>query len=293
MQNQSSDFLDRKTVIARFNKAALSYEKASILQREIADRLLDRLSLLGIQPQLILDIGARSGYTSQLWSDYYPQAYVIAVDWAEKMLMEGSAGISKICAEPEKIPLPDQSADLIIANLVWHWVNDPMLCLREWRRLLKPGGVLLLTTVGPDTLQELRASFAAVDEFPHVHLFLDMHDIGDALMLAKFSEPVMQAERLVLTYRQMEDLMLDLRGAGVGNALHSRRRGLYGKQRWGKMLNHYKNFYDKEAGFPATIEIIYGLAWSNDSSLNFQDEDGNVRIPLSTLKYSRRRGGND
>ncbi len=286
MRKNITDFLDRKTVIAAFNKAAQSYDQAAVLQREIADRLLDRLELVQIQPEIILDIGARTGYTSHLLAERYTKAQVIAVDWAENLLrFKEQKSILKICAEPEKLPLPAECADLIVANLVWHWVDDKMRCLQEWRRLLKPGGLLLFTTLGPDTLHELRASFAEVDEHPHVHLFLDMHDIGDLLMAVKFAEPVMQAEHLFLTYSHLKDLFRDLRNTGVTNALRARRQSLYGKQRWQKMQDRYNNFSSIEYGFPATMEVIYGIGWvAAQASVNYQDENGNILIPISNLK---------
>lgn len=287
MIKNSVSLLDRQTVISHFNKAAQHYDQSAVLQREIADRLIDRLEWVKFEPKVIVDIGARTGYTTQLLTQRYPQAQVIATDWAKQLLDKVSAVAPQaltVCAQPEKLPLPDQCADLIVANLTWHWVDDHAQCLREWRRLLKPGGLLLFTTCGPDTLYELRASFAAVDNQPHVHLFLDMHDIGDALMAAQFAEPVMQAEHLHFTYSSVAGLLQDLRGTGVTNALYSRRHSLTGKNRWQAMLAEYQKFFTVEYGWPATVEVVYGLGWAGEIADSYVSEQGETLIPIDRIR---------
>ncbi len=279
--------LNRRTVIAGFNKAARSYSHAAVWQREIADRLMDRLEWVRLEPQVIIDIGARTGYTTQLLTQRYPRAQIIATDWAENLLQQvipSEPNVLRICAEPEKLPIPSQSVDLIIANLVWHWVDERAQCLQEWRRLLKPGGLVLFTTCGPDTLYELRASFAAVDTQAHVHLFLDMHDIGDALMAAQFVDPVMQAEHIHFTYSSLAGLWRDLRQSGVANALDTRRRSLTGKTRWQLMLAEYEKFFSPEHGWPATMEVIYGLGWAGEPPGSSQDDRGEVVIPIERIR---------
>jgi malonyl-CoA O-methyltransferase len=288
MINKMTPLLDRRAAIAGFNRAAGQYDQAAVLQREVADRLFDRLEWVKIEPLTILDIGARTGYTTRFLCQKFPQAQVIATDWAENLLKPaaGAPDVLRVCADPERLPLPSQIADLIIANLTWHWQDDHGRCLREWRRLLKPGGLLLFTTCGPDTFYELRASFATVDEQAHVHLFLDMHDIGDAMMAAQFADPVMQAEHLCFTYSSPAKLFRDLRGTGVTNALQSRRRSLTGKNRWQRMLSEYDKFSTPENGWPATVEVIYGLGWAAGEDLpgSHQDERGEVVVPLSHIR---------
>lgn len=279
--------LDRQVIQKTFNKAASCYDGAAVLQREIADRLLDRLELVRLAPQVIIDIGARTGYTTQCLHQRFPQAQIIATDWAENLLQQTPgehARISKICAGPDRLPLPSYCADLVVTNLTWHWLDNPAQCLQEWRRLLKPGGLLLFSTCGPDTLDELRRSFAAVDDQPHVHLFLDMHDIGDAMLAAQFNDPVMQAERLCLLYSSVAGLLRDLRATGVTNALVARRRSLTGKLRWECMLAEYARFATGAAEYPATIEIVYGLGWAGDLPGSYTDESGAVVVPISQIR---------
>lgn len=278
--------LEHRRVITVFNKAAESYDEAAVWQREVADRMLDRLELVRLNPQVILDIGARTGYTTQLLTQRFPKAEIIACDWAENLLQKTRENVPTaltLCAEPDKIPLPAAAADMIVSNLTWHWLNQPAACFKEWRRLLKPNGLLLFTTCGPDTLYELRSSFAATDEQPHVHLFLDMHDIGDMLLAAQFADPVMQAEHIYFNYSSLDALWRDLRGAGVVNSLINRRRTLTGKNRWQRMLNEYKNFSSLADGWSATIEVVYGLGWVTESPVNESGEAEEVVIPIHQI----------
>jgi len=287
VKRTTTPLLDRKAIMTAFNKAAGSYDSASVLQREIADRLFDRLEWVRLDPKVIVDIGARTGYTSQILAQRFPHARIIATDWANHLLQQSEnikGNITRICAQPDKLPLPSQCADLMIANLTWHWLDDRHRGLLEWRRLLKPEGLLIFTTCGPDTLYELRSSFAAVDDQPHVHLFLDMHDIGDALMAAQFVDPVMQAEHLTLAYSSANGLFRDLRGTGVTNALSSRRRSLTGKHRWRGMLSEYQKFSTPEDGFPATVEVIYGLGWAGKSLGSYSGDQGEIIVPIAHLK---------
>jgi malonyl-CoA O-methyltransferase len=284
--------LEQHRVVTQFNQAADSYDGAAVWQREIADRMLDRLELVRINPQVILDIGARTGYTTQLLTQRFPEAKIIACDWAENLLHkvgEQAPAALPLCAEPDRIPLAAQTADMIISNLTWHWLNQPAACLREWRRLLKPNGLLLFTTCGPDTLYELRSSFAAIDDQPHVHLFLDMHDIGDMLLAAQFADPVMQAEHIYFNYSSLDGLWRDLKATGVVNALRARRRSLTGKNRWRRMLAEYKKLSCPAEGWPATIEVVYGLGWVTGSPVSYSDEPGEVIVPIHQIgkKYEQ------
>ncbi len=281
MTNNLSSQLDQKAIVAHFNRFSKNYDQYAILQREVAERLIDRLELVNIQPTTVVDIGSRTGYSTELLQKKYPQAQVIAIDWAENLLRLQKEPFLKICSFPDKLPLPEAIADLVVVNLSWHWLNNPQMGLKEWRRLLKPGGLLLLSTCGPDTLSELRASFAEVDDSPHVHLFLDMHDIGDALMNADFIDPVMQAERLCLLYSSVSKIVRDLRNTGTANALKARRQSLTGKNRWRTMLAAYEKFITEEKDYPMTVEIVYGLAWAAELQ---NESNGEVSIPISQIR---------
>ncbi|MBS0350228.1 MAG: methyltransferase domain-containing protein [Proteobacteria bacterium] len=289
----SSTLLDRRHIIRNFDKTASSYHHAAVCQREIADRLLDRLEFVKIAPKVIVEVGARTGYITENLGRCYPDAQLIATDWSINSLQKLTANpnLLRITADPDHIPLASSSADLLIANLVWTWSNNGQDCLREWRRLLKPGGLLLFTAFGPDTLCELRASFAAVDESAHVHLFLDMHDIGDLVLSAQFSDTVMQAERITFNYARLAGLWHDLRGTGFTNVLTSRRRGLTGKNLWRNMELAYHQWVSSEGDWPVSVEVVYGVGWAQEPSSKQTNDQGEVSIPVSDIKIHGGRYG--
>ncbi|MGD8617251.1 MAG: malonyl-[acyl-carrier protein] O-methyltransferase BioC, partial [Gammaproteobacteria bacterium] len=142
------------------------------------------------------------------------------------------------------------------------------------RRVLRPGGLLLFTTLGPDTLRELRDSWAAVDGYSHVNLFLDMHDVGDRLVRARFADPVMDVERLTLTYPDVWKLMRDLKQVGAHNVTTGRPRGLMGKSHMRRLGAAYER-YRTDGVLPASYEVVHGHAWAAS------DE---VSVPLERLR---------
>jgi malonyl-CoA O-methyltransferase len=144
------------------------------------------------------------------------------------------------------------------------WCEELDKPLAEVRRVLKPGGLFAFTTLGPDTLQELRASWAAVDDDSHVNRFLDLHDVGAALVRAGFAEPVLDVERLQLTYPDTLALMRDLKAIGAQNATRGRPRGLTGRRRMEKMRASYEAFR-LDARLPASFEVLYATAWGADA----------------------------
>lgn len=269
-------YTDKARVRASFEKAAASYDSAAVLQREVSDRMAERLDYIKHQPAVILDAGAGTGYGAAELRRRYPQARVIELDLAHAMLLasreRGRSGDGllkklfkpslpwQINADIEKLPLADASVDMIWSNLTIQWINVPDKMFAELRRVLKPDGMLMFSTLGPDTLSELRASFAGVDGATHVNQFIDMHDIGDALMRAGFAEPVMDMEKIALTYDDARAVMRDLKAIGAHNATAGRGRGLMGKQAWRKVEEAYER-YRRDGKLPASYEVVYGHAW--------------------------------
>ena len=176
-------------------------------------------------------------------------------------------------------------------NLVWsslalQWAHDLETTLKGFHRVLAPGGLLIFATFGPDTLRELRAAFSAIDDAPHVNRFIDLHDIGDMLIHAGFSSPVMEMEILTLTYADLKTLMRDLKGIGAHNAAITRRRGLLGKSAWSRLEQAYET-QRLEGRLPATFEVIYGHAWAGDK---MQREDGRQVIQFNVGERRRKLG---
>ena len=297
----ASDFhLDKRRVRQAFDRAAVDYDRVAVLQREVGNRLMERLDYMRLQPQTIVDIGAGTGHLSKALAQRYKQARVLALDLAPNMLRAARrhAGPlarllrrqSFICADAERLPLADQSADMIFSNLTLQWCGALDAVFAEFRRIIRPGGMVLFSTFGPDTLKELRDSWAAADEAVHVSAFIDMHDIGDALLRGGFADPVMDAERFTLTYPDVRTVMRELKLLGAQNAASGRNRSLTGKGRLRAMTEAYEGYRDKGT-LPATYEVVYGLAWAPSPTAAAPREKGVVRVPLTALQ--RRRPGED
>jgi len=221
--------------------------------------MLDRLQYVKIAPRRILDAGSGPSRDARALAARYGRAQVIALDFALSMLPH--AGFFRrllrraplpVCADLTRIPFEEKSIDLVWSNMALHWLDDPLAAFREWKRVLAPEGLLMFSTLGPDTLKELRAAAGA----ERVHAFIDMHDLGDMLLAAGFSAPVMDMEMLTLTYRDADALLTDLRASGQTSARDDRRRGLAGKG----FARRMRAALEKSAS--ATFEVVYGHAWN-------------------------------
>ena len=223
-----------------FNRASASYDAAAVLQGEVRGLLLERLQLTVLEPRLILDAGAGTGIASRELKRRYPKARVLALDSAERMLSAAAARgswlrpLSRVCADAARLPLADASVDLIFSNFLLPWSDTDRL-LAEFRRVLAPRGLLTFSTLGPDTLRELRGAWASVDSNPRVHAFIDMHDLGDALVRSGFAEPVLDVERYTLEYPDVRAPRGGLEGPGRGERA---RRTLPGTDRPAKIRRH-------------------------------------------------------
>lgn len=220
--------------------------------------MLERLDLVKLAPRRILDAG--SGPPQRALLKRYPDADVVAVDFAADMLRASRFGWFQrmfqrkplpVCGDLAALPLADGSIELAWCNMALHWVADPLAALRELHRVLAAEGLLTFSTLGPDTLKELRAAAGKA----RVHAFVDMHDLGDMLVACGFSAPVMDMEMLHIAYRSADALLDDLRGSGQTLARLDRPRGLAGR-RFAKRLRSALG-----AAPRASYEIVYGHAW--------------------------------
>jgi malonyl-CoA O-methyltransferase len=282
MAEDSGYQLDKHQARRAFERAADSYDEVSALQQEVGQRLIERLDLIRMHPTRILDLGAGTGTFSKALMQRYRKAQVVALDLALAMLRHTrrrGGWLRKpacVCADGEQLPFADDSFDFIFSNLMLQWCPDPEPVFTELRRVLAPGGLLLFSTFGPDTLMELRASWEAVDGHTHVNRFIDMHEIGDALMHTRWAEPVMDSERITVTYRELRTLMQDLKQLGAHNVTAGRPRGLTGRQRLRQVTAAYERFRSNGV-LPASYEVVYGHAWS---PLNKQAAAGTIDVPL-------------
>jgi len=187
-----------------------------------------------------------------------------------------------VCCDVEQLALADASVDFVYSNLTVQWCNDLNAVFKEWMRVLKPGGMLLFSSLGPDTLHELRDCWKAVDGGDHVHAFEDMHNVGDALLSAGFAEPVMDVNYYTLTYSAVIDLMRDLKTLGASNALQQKNKNLTGKRRLQQLAKQYEK-YREEQYLPATYEVVFGHAWKAET-LRDQAPPGEVQVNFSGLR---------
>jgi malonyl-CoA O-methyltransferase len=267
--------VDKKRVRASFDRAADTYDAAAVMQKLVREEMLSRLDLVSLKPQYILDAGCGTGHASQSLLKKYPDAHVISLDFAMRMLRKTRAlnesiaqrfkrliGLSQqsyLCADLEQLPLAANSVDMFWSNLAIQWSNNLDAVFADIHRVLRTDGLLMFSTLGPDTLKELRAA-SSVDGNVHVNRFLDMHDIGDALVRAGFADPVLDVERVVLTYDDVISVMRDLKSIGAHNATDGRVRGLQGRKFLQNLTQQYEQFR-KDGKLPATFEVIYGHAW--------------------------------
>lgn len=266
--------LDRALLKRRFARAAAGYDEVSVLAREVARRMDERLDYIRIEPRRILDLGCGTGADLALLGKRYPAAQRIGLDLAPAMLAQARSetgllerlrsfgrrsGPLLATADAAALPLGRGGISLLWSNLMLNWLTDPLPALREAHRVLEVGGLLMFSTLGPDTLRELRAALPATHG-ERVHRFIDMHDLGDALVQAGFSDPVMDMEIITLTYRDFDELLRDLRLSGSANAATSRPRGLGDKRGW-QTARERLEALRRDGRLPATFEIVQGHAW--------------------------------
>jgi malonyl-CoA O-methyltransferase len=286
--------IDKRAVRRAFSKAAGGYDAAAVLQREVCMRLLENLDCVRLQPERVLDIGSGTGWGTRQLAERYKGAEVVSLDIALGMLQASRdrAGWWKkllsgnkqrfICADVEALPLAAHSVDMAWSNLALQWCNDLPQTFAGLHRVLRPDGLLIFSTFGPDTLKELRTAFTGVDGHNHVNRFADMHDIGDMLVAAGFADPVLEMEHLTLTYSDARAVMQDLRSIGAHNVTAGRAQGMMGKAKWTRIVQNYETLR-RDGRLPATFEIVYGHAWKVPPR-NTADGRAVVRMDL-------RRGG--
>lgn len=263
--------LDKRQLRRSFDRAAGTYDAVAVLQREVGARTLERLDLVKLAPELIIDAGSGTGHGARALARRYPRARIVELDLAHGMLcrsrlqqpiwrrLAGWDRSLRVCGDNESMPIREGAANLLWSNLAFQWTNDLPRLLRECHRVLGPEGLLMFTTFGPDTLKELRQAFTP-HKGVHVNRFIDMHDIGDMLVQAGFADPVMDMEMVTLTYESVEQLMRELKALGAHNIAAGRNRGLMGR----RTLNEVKARYElqrREGRLPATFEVVYGHAW--------------------------------
>ena len=284
-------FVDRLQVGRRFSRVAASYDQADFFVREVDRRMQERLDFVKVTPARILDLGCSRGGSFSGLATRYPEAELLGLDIAPPMLQDGRTlrpgwqrwlGLGRqndalrLAGDAAKLPLKSASTAIVWSNLLLHWLDDPLPALAEAHRVLEVGGLLMFSTLGPDSLKELRSAFS--DGYAHTQRFIDMHDLGDMLVGCGFADPVMDMEVLTMTYDSFDAMLGELRAAGSGCAMKARRHGLTGRRAWEKARVAYETLR-RDGRLPATFEIVYGHAWKVPAK---QVADGRAIIRFDT-----------
>jgi len=283
--------LEKRRVRRSFDLAASSYDEHARLQRIVREEMLSRLEWLRLSPGVVVDLGCGTGGALRALRKRFPRARLLGLDISQGMLEEARGRLPwlrkphLVGADMESLPLRDATVDLLFSSLTLQWSNDPARVFREARRVLRPGGVFLFSTLGPDTLHELRDAWQVADPgHTHVNLFYDMHDLGDALVHAGLRDPVMDVERIRLDYPDVQSVMRSLKGIGAHNGMAGRARGLTGKGRLLRVREAYEVYRNEVGMLPASYEVIHGQAWGGEAGRYVADAQGEVRIPLGSLR---------
>lgn len=289
--------LDRRAVARSFGAASDTYDAAAALQAGVRSDLLQRLQELSLEPATVLDLGAGTGHGARELRQRFPRAQIVATDIAEPMLVAARRQrrwwrrFDRVAADAYRLPFRNHCFELVFSNLMFQWCDDMAAAFAETRRVLKPGGRLLFTTFGPDTLVELRLAWAeAGDAANHVNRFFDMHDVGDALLQAGFAEPVLDVDRIQLRYPDVRALLGNLKAIGAHNVTEGRARGLTGVGKFKAMTAAYER-QRRDDGLPVTYEVIFATAWGGETSAAAVGRvvDAEVRIATQGIP-TRRRG---
>ena len=282
-------YLDPLLVRRIFDRASATFDDFSGVHAELRTRLLERLDVVRLDPSVVVDLGAGTGHGARALQDRYRSAHIIAVDISTRMLARSRRQqrllkrFGRIATDAHRLGLKTGSVDLLFSNLMLQWCADPDRVFGEMARVLRPEGLLTFTTLGPDTLKELRMAFGG--DHVHVHRFIDMHDLGDALMRAGFAEPVMDTERLTVTYPDMNALLRELKGSGSSNVASGRQRSLRSPRSHDRAKQRYA--WRGNEPLPVTLEVVYGHAWAGKESRRATPSDL-IKVPIASIGRLRR-----
>ncbi|MDF1654346.1 MAG: methyltransferase domain-containing protein [Coxiellaceae bacterium] len=278
--------MKHRLIQQRANRQAAEYEQVHFLQQEMAKRLLQRLQYVRLQPNVIVDLGSATGWLSPDLLACYPNSKIIALDFAEQRLrLAKDYPCQALVSDMHAIALQEDSVDCIVANDSLHWAQEPSMVIQECMRILKPGGLLMFSTLGPDSLQELKLACHQSGFGQRVSAFMDMHDIGDMLMHNGFSDPVMDREELQLQYRSIKTLCRDIHRLAASQAEDGAVTGLTTPRQWQRLIEAYPT--DHPEIFPCTIELLQGHAWKAEQTAGYRmDQQGEVAIPISKISKS-------
>jgi malonyl-CoA O-methyltransferase len=283
--NHSSDLRDRD-VRRRFDCAADRFDEADFVHGVTRDGLLERLRPITAEAAIVLDLGAATGSTIPLLQKRFRRARVIAVDSSPRMLQLARRKrtlLSKrhaVLGDARALPFADASVDMVFSNLMLPWLGRPDPVFAEVARVLRRDGLFAFSTLGPDSLLEIRQAWGPMDGDAHVNRFPDMHDVGDALVRAGLRDPVLDVDQLSVSYRSSEALFRDITAVGARNSLRQRQRGLMGRNR---LRSFVGNLFGAGDQCSLTLELVYGHCWGGGA----RRADGEIAVDATQIPLRR------
>jgi malonyl-CoA O-methyltransferase len=273
-----------------FERIAGRYEQHAALEQEVCTRLLERTAFNRRSPLQILDLGCGTGTGSARLKQTFRKARVVGLDTSLAMLSQVRRQSSMlrplktVCGDIGALPFSARSADMVFSNLASYWCPEPMAMFSEFRRVLRPDGMLLFSTFGPATMNELGEAWAGVDEEVELPVFPDLLEIGNALVAAGFREPVMDREMITLSYPQLDALFDELEATGTSLLVR-------GWGRWKAARVELKQAYApmlRDGKYPLSFEIVYGTAFGPRDGQPMKTPDGDVAtFSVNSLRQSR------
>ncbi|MDY0069101.1 MAG: malonyl-ACP O-methyltransferase BioC [Porticoccaceae bacterium] len=254
--------IDKAEVARSFSRAAATYDQVAHLQRAVGGELLAAVPD-NLPPGPLADLGCGTGYFTERLAAFSPARAVLGIDLAEGMCAHArchrAAAIHWVCGDAEALPCGDESLALVYSNFAVQWCQDLPRLMAELFRALRPGGALVFSTVGPESLRELRDAWRAVDRYVHVNRFAPLERVRDALRGAGFALGEFRSEQRVNHYAQLRDLTQELKGLGAHNVNRGRNAGLTGRRHIEALKAAYENHRTPE-GLPASWEILTAVA---------------------------------
>ena len=273
----------------RFDRAAATFDSADFVHRVTRDGLLSRIEPMSVDARVVVDLGSATGSAIGSLKKRFRAARIIAVDLSAAMLQKALgrrswfSRFAAVQADARSLPFADDSVDVVFSNLLLPWIDEPAAAFGEVARVLREDGLFAFSTLGPDSLLALRLAWQASDDGVHVNRFLDMHDIGDALVRSGLRDPVLDVDRLSVTYDRPCSLFRDLTATGARNSLSRRRRSLTGRRRFDAMSSALFSGSD-ETPLSLDFELVYGHCWGGKTLRR----DGNIGIDASHIPVRHR-----
>jgi len=292
MNTPTPDLPGRDAILAAFDREAGRYDRHAVLEREVGSRLMDRLEFQRHMPGVIVDLGCGTGYFSAVLKRRFRNSEVIGIDASQAMaraLIRRSGfrrRLRAVCADLSLLPLAGRSVDLLFSNLSVQWEHDFRTLGDEVRRILRPGGLFLFSSLGPDSLKELRQAAGLGHDSGLARQFVDMHDIGDMLLAAGFSQPVMDSEVITVEFQRFEALVAELEATGA--SLHFANWAEIASER-SSVADVYQAFR-RDGRYAVTWEIVYGAAFGPEDGQPIKTPDGDLAVfSVDALRKSERR----